>query len=87
MWREVKVVRFARLNKCGTLTGQGFTRLHQRRLVAVLGDIDALKPCLQLEAIRQGILCLQLEAIRQGITTAPQVAWISDGARGFWRLY
>ena len=30
---------------------------------------------------------LQLEALRQGITTAPQVAWISDGARGFWRLY
>lgn len=25
--------------------------------------------------------------MRQGINTAPQVVWISDGARGFWRLY
>jgi hypothetical protein len=41
----------------------------------VLGDIDALQPR------------LQLEALRQGLTTAPQVVWISDGARGFWRLF
>lgn len=25
--------------------------------------------------------------MRQGVTTATQVVWISDGARGFWRLY
>jgi len=50
------------------------TRLHQRRLAACLGDIDHLKSR------------LQLEALRQGITTASQVVWISDGARGF-RLY
>jgi len=51
------------------------TRLHQRRLAACLGDIDHLKSR------------LQLEALRQGITTASQVVWISDGARGFWRLW
>jgi len=27
------------------------------------------------------------EAVRQGISTAPQVVWLSDGARGVWRLY
>lgn len=48
---------------------------HQRRLVAVLGDIDALQPR------------LRLEALRQGMTTALKVVWLSDGARGFWRLY
>jgi hypothetical protein len=30
---------------------------------------------------------LQWEALRQGIDTAPQVVWLSDGARGFWNLY
>jgi hypothetical protein len=44
-------------------------------LVAVLGDIEALAPRLWLEALRQGVL------------TAKTVAWISDGGRGFWRLF
>ena len=75
MWREVKVAILTRLGKYQTKTGDSITRLYQRRLVAVLEDINTLKPR------------LQLEAFRQGITTAPQVVWISDGARGFWRLY
>lgn len=74
VWREVKIALLAHLGKCETHRGQR-VNLHQRRLVAVLGDIDALKPRLQLEAFRQGIL------------TASQVVWLSDGARGFWRLY
>jgi len=44
-------------------------------LVAVLGKIDALRPRLWLEALRQGVL------------TAPQVVWLSDGGAGFWTLY
>ena len=75
VWREVKVALFARLGKHQTQEGKIITRLHQRRLVAVLGDIDDFKPR------------LQLEAHQQGIDKAPQAAWISDGARGFWRLY
>lgn len=75
VWREVKVALFARLGKHQTQTNETVTRLHQRRLVAVLGDIDDLKPRLQLEAH-----C-------QGIDKAPQVALLCDGARGFWRLY
>ena len=75
VWREVKVALLARLGKHQTQAGENVTRLYQRRFVAVLGSIDDLKPR------------LQLEAKRQGVETAPQVAWISDGARGFWRLY
>jgi hypothetical protein len=43
--------------------------------VAVLGDMDALRPRLWLEALRQGIL------------SAKQVAWLSDGGRGLWGLF
>ena len=74
-WHEVKVGVLARLGQHRTRTGKVITRLRQRRLVAVLGDIDALKPR------------VWLEAVRQSISTAPQVVWLSDGARGLWRLY
>jgi hypothetical protein len=74
-WREIKVGVLARLGQHRTRTGQVVPRLVQRRLVAVLGDIDALTPR------------LWLEALRQGIRTAPQVVWLSDGSRGLWRLF
>ncbi len=73
--QEVKIALLARLRLVQTRSAQTKTRLEQRRLVAVLGNIAALQPR------------LQLEALRQGMTTAPQVVWISDGARGFWRLF
>ena len=28
-----------------------------------------------------------LEALRQGVRTAPRVVWLSDGARGLWRIF
>jgi hypothetical protein len=74
-WREIKVGVLAHLGQHRTRTGQVVTRLVQRRLVAVLGDIEALTPR------------LWLEALRQGIRSAPQVVWLSDGGRGLWRLY
>jgi hypothetical protein len=74
-WREIKVGVLARLGQHRTRLGQMATRLQQRRLVAVLGDLDALTPRLWGEALRQGL--------RQ----APQVVWLSDGGRGFWRLF
>ena len=74
-WREVKVGVLARLGQHRTRTGRSVTRLQQRRLVAVLGDIEMLKPRLWLEALRQGLGC------------APQVVWLSDGGRGLWRLF
>jgi hypothetical protein len=75
VWKEIKVALLVRLGKHLTASGNTITQLHQRRFVAVLGDIDNLKSR------------LQLEAFRQGMEMAPLVAWISDGARGFWRLF
>jgi hypothetical protein len=75
IWREVKVALLSRLATQVNRAGQSFTRLRHRRLVAVLGDIDALQSR------------LHLEALRQGVETAPQVVWLSDGAWGFWRLF
>jgi hypothetical protein len=74
-WHEVKVGVLARLGRHHTRTGELVARLHQRRLVAVCGNIAAL----------QGRLWL--EALRQGIRSAPQVVWLSDGARGLWGLF
>lgn len=75
IWREVKVAVLARLSHRTNRNGKQVTRLQRRRLVAVLGDMQMFQPR------------LQLEALRQGIATAPQVVWLSDGARGFWRLF
>jgi hypothetical protein len=75
VWREVKVAILARLSTRVNQAGQRITCLKQRRLVAVLGDIEALKPRLWLEAIRQGLL------------HRPKVVWLADGGRGFWRLF
>ena len=73
-WREVKGGVLARLGQHRTRTGQSVPRLQHRRLVAVLGDIETRKPR------------LWLEALRQDSSRAPQVVWLSDGARGLWRL-
>jgi hypothetical protein len=75
IWREVKVGILVRLGQRLTKTGQQVSHLTQRRLVAVLGGIDELSPRLWLEAVRQGML------------SSPQVVWLSDGGRGFWRLF
>jgi len=74
-WHEIKVGVLARLGCHRTRTGKVVTRLHQRRLVAVFGDIEALQ------------VRLWREALRQGIMHASQVVWLSDGARGLWRLF
>jgi hypothetical protein len=65
----------ARLGRHTTRTGKSVARLHQRRLVAVFGDIEALQ---------ERLWC---EALRQGIRHTAQVVWLSDGARGLWRLF
>ena len=75
IWREVKVAILTRLGYQLSCTGKQISRLYHRRMVAILGDIDSLRPL------------LWLEALRQGLKTAECVVWISDGGRGFWRLY
>ncbi len=75
VWREVKVGILARLGQRKTKKGEMVPQLKQRRVVAVLGDIDAFRPRLWLESVRQGIL------------SSSTVVWLSDGGRGFWRLF
>ena len=74
-WREIKVGVLARLGQHRTRLGQIVPRLYHRRLVAVLGNLEALTPRLWGEAVLQGIL------------DAPQVVWLSDGGRGLWCLF
>ena len=74
-WREVKVALLARLGTRLNRAQEAVPQLLHRRLVALLGDIDQFIPS------------LQLEAKRQAFEAAPKVIWLSDGGRGFWRLY
>jgi hypothetical protein len=75
VWREIKVGIVTRLGHRVTRTGKQVTVLLRRRLVAVLGDIDALRDR------------LWLTALKAGLRTAPLAAWLSDGGPGLWRLY
>lgn len=74
VWREVKVGLVTRYQSSTSKQG-GKTQLQQRRLVAVLGDVDALA------------VALKAQALRQGWSSQTQSAWISDGAKGLWRIY
>ncbi len=53
-------------------------QLHQRRLVAVLGDIDALRSRLWLEALRQGLRQASHVAIQQRFKGVG-MRWSEDG--------
>ncbi|HEY9639741.1 MAG TPA: ISKra4 family transposase [Coleofasciculaceae cyanobacterium] len=75
VFQEIKVALLSRLGHRFNRSGEPVTQLMQRRLVAVRGSIYDLQ------------VRLQIEAHRQGMATAPQVVWISDGARGFWCLF
>ncbi len=75
VWREVKVGIVARLGQRVTQTGRTVSVLVRRRLVGVLGPVDDFQPRLWLTAVKEGIL------------SADTVVWLSDGGRGFWRVY
>lgn len=75
VWREVKVGLIARFRHWMRESGKHAFAIKQRRVVAVLGDIEALKPR------------LRLEALRQNIEQAPRVVWLSDGGGGLWRTF
>ena len=74
-WREIKVAILARLGVHHNQRGEAVSKLLHLRLVAVLGTIDDFIPI------------LELEAPRQSVKTASKVVWLSDGGRGFWRVY
>jgi hypothetical protein len=67
---EVTVGVLARWSQPRPRPGQVIPRRRPRRRGAVLGDIEALQPR------------WWLEAVRQGSSTAPQVVWLREGARG-----
>lgn len=74
-FQEVKVGIIARIKQFLTRRGVEAVKIKQKRLVAVLGDVDQLGER------------LQLEALKQGIRRASSVVWVSDGARGLWRIF
>jgi hypothetical protein len=74
-WREVQVGIRARCCHRVRASGAHACAIKQRRVVAVLGDIAALKPR------------LRLEALRQNIGQAPRVVWLSGGGGGLWRAF
>ena len=74
IWREVKVGIVARWQRC-TTAGKQSGRLVQRRVTACLGTVDDFQPR------------LWLLACQQGLQHAPMVVWLSDGGRGFWRIF
>ena len=74
VWREVKVGIVARWQKY-TTAGKQSGRLVQRRVTACLGSVDDFQPR------------LWLLACQQGLQQAPMVVWLSDGGRGFWRIF
>ena len=49
--------------------------LQQRRAAAVMGSVEEFMPV------------LQLEAEKQGISEADRIVWLSDGGKGFWRIF
>ena len=75
VYQEIKVALLTRLGSRLKRSGETVTQLVQRRLVALRGTVNDLQPR------------LELEAHRQQISQAQHVVWISDGARGFWRLF
>lgn len=74
-YREVKLGLFARLGQRLQRNGEIVAQLYHRRVVGVLGDIDAFIPR------------LKLEAHRQSWQQACEVIWLSDGAKGLWRVF
>ena len=75
VWREVKGAVLARLGQRLTRAGNQVPQLLHRRVVAVLGNLEQFIPV------------LSLQAHRQSFESAPQVIWLSDGGRGFWRIF
>jgi len=75
VWREVKVGIITRMRNGMNTKGEKVRKLVQRRVVALLGTIDAFRPI------------LQWEAMRQRVHEAGHVVWVSDGGNGYWRLF
>ena len=74
-WYQVNVGVVTRVANTTNQSGQPISKLVRRRLVAVLEDTASFASH------------IEFEAIKQGVESAETVAWISDGARGFWNVF
>jgi hypothetical protein len=74
-WHEVKVGILTRLGKRITGKGKEVSIMLRRRLVAVLGNVEAFKSRMWLASVKAGML------------ESSVVVWISDGGRGFWGIF
>ena len=84
-WREVKVAILARLGERLTRHGKRVTRLGQRRVVAVLGKFEDLRPRLWLEAVpanRYGHGRARGVALRWRAGFLDRIPALFPGARG-----
>ncbi len=75
VWHEVKVGIVARMGKRINKKGKKVSVMVRRRVVAVLGKVDEFKPFLWLLSVKEGIARCQT------------VVWLSDGGKGFWRIF
>ncbi len=74
-WREVKVGIVARMGRRINKKGKEVSVMVRRRVVAVLGKVCEFKPVLWQMAVEEGI-CRCKTAV-----------WLSDGGKGFWRIF
>ncbi len=74
-WREVKVGIFARLGRKLTKKGREVKIVVRKRVVAVRGSIDDFKAR------------MKLMSAREGLSECETAVWLSDGGKGFWRLF
>ena len=75
VWREVKVGIVARMGRRINKKGKEVSVMVRRRVVAVLGKVDEFKPV------------LWLLSVKEGIGRCKTAVWLSDGGKGFWRIY
>ena len=74
-WKEVKIGIVARIKRFINRRKKEVTKIERKRVVAVLGNVEDLRDR------------LWLESLKQGIENSYPVIWLSDGSRGFWRIF
>jgi hypothetical protein len=74
-YKEIKIGIITRIKRFFNRRGEKVLKIERKRLVAVRGNTAQLRAR------------IRLEALKQGISDASCVIWISDGARGLWRIF
>jgi len=74
-WHEVKIGIFARLMEKINKKGRKVRVIVRKRVVAVLGTVDDLRPR------------MELMAVKERMDEAEDVAWLSDGGPWLWGIF